>query len=258
MTLSKDNTIALTGTIIVHLGLLVLLLFFGLESSKPAGEEGLLVNFGNVDEASGMFEPAGIEAGLVGSAPAVESVQIEKTEELMNQNIEKSVTLAEQKKKEVEQNRIDEQRLRLQQEHKASEIRKQTASVFAKSSGQAGSQGTSATGTGNQGSTEGSVLSTNTKGGGYGLGNFSLSGRSIDGALPLPSYSIQEEGIVVVQIVVNPKGNVISAAISLQGTNTDNGTLRSAALSAARLARFNTIQGNQNQGGTITYQYRLK
>jgi len=259
MTYTKDKAIALTGTIIVHLAILFLLLFFGLESTKPVEEEGLLVNFGNVDEAAGMFEPAGIEASADESAPAVEPTQVEETEEIISQDIEKSVSLAEQKKeKELEQKRIAEERIRLEQERKAAEIRKQTASVFAKSSGKSGSQGTSATGTGNHGSPEGSTLSSNTKGGGYGMGNFSLGGRSTYGALPLPSYTIQEEGIVVVQIIVNPKGSVISTAISLQGTNTDNSTLRSAALSAARQARFNAIQGNQNQSGTITYQYRLK
>lgn len=259
MTFNKDNTIALTGTILIHLIILFLLMFFGLERTKPVGEEGLFVNFGNIEEASGTFEPAGEEAVETESTPPVVPVKAEKPEELISQDMEKSISLADQKKKkELETKRIEENRIRREQELKAAEIRKKTASVFSKTPGQTLSQGTSSSGSGNQGSIVGDISSINTKGGGQGYGNFSLSGRSINGSLPLPVYSIQEEGIVVVQIIVNPKGNVVSASISLQGTNTDNSALRSAALNAAKQAKFNTIQGNQNQSGTITYQYRLR
>jgi TonB family protein len=260
MTLTNDKAIALTGTIIAHLALLFLFLVFGMETSKPAGEEGLLVNFGNINEAAGLFEPEGVRLNPAESVPPEKTAE-RQPEEMITQDMEKSISITKKNvDSKAEQKRITEERVNQEQDLKAAEIRKQTASVFARSkSGNSESQGTAASGFGNQGSTNGSTSSTNmSSGGGRGYGNFSLSGRSINGFLPLPNYSIQEEGIVVVQIIVNPKGNVISAAISLQGTNTDNSTLRSAALNAAKQARFNTIQGNENQGGTITYQYRLK
>jgi TonB family protein len=68
---------------------------------------------------------------------------------------------------------------------------------------------------------------------------------------------VQEEGRIVINITVDPKGNVISAEIG-RGTNIDNGSLRQSALDAARRAKFNSIQGANNQSGTITYNYTLK
>lgn len=258
MTINKDKSIALAGTVLIHMAILVLMLMMGFKKNSPVAEEGLLVNFGNVDEAQGLFEPAGEEV----TKP--EPVEIEpatqnKPEEIITQDIEKSVNLTEQKKqKEEAQKKVIEDQKRKEQERKASEIRNQAASVFGKPSGSGTSQGTSTTGSGNQGAVNGSATSGNTKGGGYGSGYFSLNGRSTQGALPMPSYSVQEEGVVVVRIVVSPQGSVIAATVSLQGTNTDNSTLRSAAVNAAKQARFNNIEGNQNQSGTITYQYRLR
>ena len=248
--LSRSKTIALTGTCFIHLLVAVFLLLCGLERSMPAKEEeGLFVNFGTVDEASGLFEPETQTAAETVTKATAETV----SEDLITQDMEASIALTE-KKKEAE----TKKELEAEQQRKASEIRNQTASVFAKSPGQTSNQGTAATGTGNQGSISGSPSSTTMIGGGQGYGNFSLDGRSTIGSLPRPPYTIQEEGVVVVKIVVNPKGSVVSAAINLQGTTTDNATLRSAALSAARQARFNDITGTQNQSGTITYHFKLK
>jgi TonB family protein len=258
MTFNKDKSIALAGTILIHLAILVLMLMTGFAKHIPASEEGLLVNFGNVDEAQGLFEPAGEEVTKPEISEVIPATQ-NKPDEIITQDIEKSVSLTEQnkQKEEVRKKAIEDQK-RKEQERKATDIRNQAASVFGKPSGSGSSQGTSTTGSGNQGAVDGSVTSSNTKGGGYGSGHFSLNGRSTQGALPLPSYSIQEEGIVVVKIIVNPKGNVIQATVSPQGTNTDNATLRSSAVNAAKQARFNEIEGNQIQSGTITYQYRLR
>ena len=260
MTFTKDNTIALAGSIVFHLLVLVILLTFGLERTIPSEEVGTIVNFGNIDEASGMFEPAGVETSTAETAPAVEALPKEsETKEMITQDMEQSLALAEKKKKdaervELEKQHMTEANIKAEQERQAAAIRNQTASVFGKSSGRGASQGTAATGTGNQGSTNGSVLSS----GNSSYGGYSLSGRTVKGSLPRPSYSIQEDGVVVVKIIVNPKGSVISATISLQGTNTDNQILRNAALDAARQAKFNTIGGTQNQTGTITYRYQLK
>jgi len=101
--------------------------------------------------------------------------------------------------------------------------------------------------------------STGTGGGGTGVGpSFNLSGRSLVGAggLPRPDYTIQEEGRIVINITVDPNGNVIAAEIG-RGTNIDNTSLRNSALNAAKRAKFNKIQGTNNQNGTITYNYRL-
>lgn len=87
----------------------------------------------------------------------------------------------------------------------------------------------------------------------------SLTGRSYDrnGNLPTPSNAVKVEGKIIVDITVNPKGDVISASIG-RGTNIDNASMRKSALDAARRAKFNSISGANNQSGTITYLYKLK
>ena len=115
-----------------------------------------------------------------------------------------------------------------------------------------GNKGTAASGTGTEGSKEGNS-STGAK-----TGTFDLGGRSLGtGSLPKPVYNVQEEGRVVVNITVNPAGQVISTSISPQ-TNTVNSALRKAAEDAAKKARFNTIDGVNNQTGTITYYFNLR
>lgn len=265
MKFNRDKLIALTGTVILHVLVLFILLLFGMEHIRSNEEEGLFVNFGTVDEAQGLFEPEGVESATEPTAPEPSTPQTAE-ETLITQDTEASIALMEKKKAEnlakqkaaEEQRKLEEARkLKAEQERKAAEIRNQTASVFSRSGSQSGDQGNS-TGSGNQGSTTGVPETGNTTGGGMGYGSFSLSGRNIRGSLPRPNYAVQAEGTVVVQIIVNPSGNVVLANISLQGTNTENIQLREAALSAAKQARFNAISDNQNQSGTITYRYLLK
>ena len=100
--------------------------------------------------------------------------------------------------------------------------------------------------------------STGAKTGTGGYGTFDLGGRSLGtGSLPKPAYNVQEEGRVVVNITVNPAGQVVATSINPQ-TNTVNSVLRKAAEDAARKARFNTVDGVTNQTGTITYYFNLR
>ena len=129
------------------------------------------------------------------------------------------------------------------------------AGAFGKGS-QMGSKGNAA-GAGLQGSPTGNSSTGKTSGvGGY--GTFDLNGRTLGGGkLPVPVYNVQDEGRVVVTIVVNPAGQVISTSINKR-TNTVNPALRRAAEEAARKARFNAVDGVNNQSGTITYYFKLK
>ncbi|MDD4922333.1 MAG: TonB family protein [Bacteroidales bacterium] len=262
MIFTKSENIGILGTILIHLLLVGVLLIFGFEKKESAAEDGLLVNFGNIDEASGLFEP-GVETTAI-----QEKQPVTKSEkEIITQDQETSVALTEKKKekaeelrknKEAEQIKLKEKQIQAEQNKKAAAIRNQAASAFGTTAGKGTSQGTASTGTGNQGTLNGDAHSTNTVGSGAGYGHFSLNGRNLNGGLPHPSYAIQEEGIVVIQIVVNSAGIVTTASVALKGTNTDNATLRNAALAAAKQARFNAIGGNQVQSGTITYRFRLK
>lgn len=120
-----------------------------------------------------------------------------------------------------------------------------------------GSKGSATSGEGVEGSKDGNS-STGAKSGVGGYGTFNLGGRSIgEGGLPRPVYNVQEEGRVVVSITVNPAGHVIATSIN-RLTNTVNSTLRKAAEDAAKKARFNAVNGVNNQTGTITYYFNLK
>lgn len=119
-----------------------------------------------------------------------------------------------------------------------------------------GSRGTTS-GEGTQGSKSGNS-STGALSGTGGYGTFDLGGRSIGtGGLPRPQYNVQDEGRVVVTITVNPAGVVINTSIN-RLTNTVNPALRKAAEDAAKKARFNAVDGVNNQTGTITYYFNLR
>ncbi|HCC85507.1 MAG TPA: hypothetical protein DEQ06_02725, partial [Porphyromonadaceae bacterium] len=91
-----------------------------------------------------------------------------------------------------------------------------------------------------------------------GIGSYDLGGRSLgSGGLVQPRYTVNDEGTVVVDITVDPSGNVIRAEIG-KGTNTPNATLLNEALRAARSTKFNAITSMNNQKGTITYRFKLK
>lgn len=88
-------------------------------------------------------------------------------------------------------------------------------------------------------------------------GTFDLNGRSISSCgLPSPANTIHDEGRVVVNVTVNSAGEVIATSINRR-TNTVNSQLRQAAEDAAKRARFNKVDGLDNQTGTITYYFKL-
>ncbi|MBR2135001.1 MAG: energy transducer TonB, partial [Bacteroidales bacterium] len=84
-----------------------------------------------------------------------------------------------------------------------------------------------------------------------------LEGRSTLGSLPLPAYTVNESGTVVVQIVVNEKGIVTNAIPGQKGTTTNNPTLWAEARKAALKARFSPSDA-PTQVGYITYVFILK
>lgn len=96
-------------------------------------------------------------------------------------------------------------------------------------------------------------------GGGPGKGaGFSLKGRKMLRAPDRVSDS-QEEGIVVVAIVVNADGKVIKAEPGEPGSTTSNAMLYMKARQAAMTARFNpSPEGVAEQRGTITFKFVLQ
>ena len=243
MKLNKDDIYGIAGSVAFHLFILLILGFTVLKTVVPDEDGGILVNFGNVNAAAGTFEPK-----YTGQEPPQETTPPpppvpEPKEEAEKERI---------RKEEAEKKRLAEERRKKEQA-----ISNKVAGAFGIGSQEGNSQGDAGSGTGNQGSPFGnSDHGANEGVGGY--GSFNLNGRSIGaGGLPRPAYTMQEEGRIVINITVDPKGNVIFAEIG-KGTNIDNGSMRKSALDAAKRAKFNSISGANNQSGTITYLYKLK
>jgi len=255
MKLTKNEWIAGAWTAGVMALVIACLLLFGYTSVIPETEEGLSVSFGDFIVSSGTSQS-------IPESTTAEPTEPEPSQQdpFMTQDDESVFLDAEaKKKKEEEARRQEEERKRKEQEAKAAAIQSQVANVFGASRNQEqANNGNGDTPAGHQGQKDGTPGSSNITGGGEGFGSFSLNGRSLSGGLPRPSYNISEEGTVVVRIVVNAQGKVMSSDIELGGTTTSNTQLRQAALDAAKQAQFNAINGSQNQSGTITYHFKLK
>jgi TonB family protein len=252
--LDNDKIYGLIGTLLFHFVILLILFFTVLRTVVPEEEEGVLVNFGNVNAAAGTFEPQ-YSGGELPRQTTPTSPQPQPAQEsLVTQDIEESVALEEARKK--EERRIEEEHRRAEEERQRAEndINNRVAGAFGSGSAQDGSQGDAATGEGNQGNPFGnSDQGANEGVGGY--GSFNLNGRSIGaGGLPTPNDKGQDAGRIVIDITVDPKGVVIFAKIG-RGTNIDNESMRRSAREAALKAKFNRINGTNNQSGTITYHY---
>lgn len=121
------------------------------------------------------------------------------------------------------------------------------------------SEGT-AGGEGNQGDPSGAVGGSH-QGTGQGTsGNsYDLTGRSLVGSLPVPAYTVREEGRVIIEIHVDQQGKVTRTSFRSRGSTTTNATLVAAAERAARQARFNVDETAPfPQIGTITYNFRMQ
>ena len=285
----KGEYIGALGALLVHVAVIALLILVSFTVPQPDEDAGgVPVMMGNVDAASGFDDPSLVDVDIMdedAAAPAETAPELPSEQDLLTQTEEETVTLkpkTEEPKKETvkpkevvkpkepvkkpekteaekaaEAKRLAEEKA--ERERKAAEeaARKRVSGAFGKGAQMTGNKGTAASGTGTEGSKEGNS-STGAKTGTGGYGTFDLGGRSLGtGSLPKPVYNVQEEGRVVVHITVNPAGQVISTSISPQ-TNTVNSTLRKAAEDAAKKARFNTIDGVNNQTGTITYYFNLR
>lgn len=285
----KGEYVGALGALLVHVAVIALLILVSFTVPQPDEDAGgIPVMMGNVDAARGFDDPSLVDVDVLDEeapAPAQTQPELPSEQDLLTQTEEETVTLKpkteEPKKETVKPKEVvkpkkpvkkpekteaekaaEAKRLagaKAERERKAAEeaARKKVAGAFGKGSQMTGNKGTSAGGTGTEGSKEGNS-STGAKTGTGGYGTFDLGGRSLGtGSLPKPAYNVQEEGRVVVNITVNPAGQVVATSINPQ-TNTVNSALRKAAEDAARKARFNTVDGVTNQTGTITYYFNLR
>ena len=279
----KNNRLqGIIGTVVVHLIILLILFVVTLHAATPEEESGVPVMLGSAELSQGDADPYTLtEVDVLDelqpeTAPTDPSVETPSEQEMLTQDLEETVAMKPQKKpvkpktevktspkKQPEQpkqptktpEQIAAEKRAAAEKAAAEEAAKKIAGAFGKGSSM-GNRGTGTTGSGVQGSPTGNSNTGKSTGVG-GVGSWDLNGRSLTGSLPIPVYNVQDEGRVVVTIVVNPSGRVISTSINKR-TNTVSSALRRAAEEAARKARFNVTDGVNNQTGTITYYFKLR
>lgn len=276
---SRSWIVALAISLGLHLLVLGLLYFLRLRSEvepKPR-EEVVLIDLGNVASAAGAEEPSGqqMEGETIpseasptpASQPRVEPTPVAKPEPKKPEPRPEQQPIrtqthepAPKQAPEPKPTQPTAEELRAQAEAKAraeaeerakrmKQVGNSVAQAFGADKGRNTSHGNSQ-GSGNQGDPEGV---TN--------GSFSLEGRRVisnGGQLTSPKVNKAIEGRIVVNIVVNSRGEVSSATISPRGTNIADPSVRNGALAAARSTTFNAQEGGSEQRGTITYIYVLK
>ena len=280
--MKRSKLTGIIGTLVVHALVVVLLFLLRLAMPEKQEEGGVPVMMGNTDLAQGNADPYTMTEVDVMPQPQPETQSVpepqpEVDQPMITQQDEPSLKVKEEKPKEKKKSETQvKDNPKKNSEVNAEAVREKTeaekraeaekaaaeaaankiAGAFGKGA-QMGSKGTAASGSGVQGKADGNSTTGGMAGmGGY--GTFDLNGRSLgQGGLPVPVYNVQEEGRVVVTIVVNPAGHVISTSINKR-TNTVNPVLRKAAEDAAKKARFNAVDGPDNQSGTITYYFRLR
>lgn len=247
--------------------LLVLMLFvrFTLDQ-KPDEGEGLMINFGNVEEAAPgsdmrMNDEIAEARQVERQRPSVDSEEETLTQDFeeapeVQQPKERKKQPKEDPKKETPQPKKNTQ----PPAEKPREVNRRALFPGRTAGSTSTSEGTGR-GAGNQGNLAGDPAGSHegTGTGTGGTGTASLAGRSLVGALPRPEYGARDEGRVIVDIVVDRQGKVTSASYRSVGSTTQNSTLVNAALRAARQARFNVDENAAvSQRGTITYIFRMQ
>lgn len=278
----RRGAVAALVTVACHVLFLLLLWVLKLSSDRPVPkptEVLIAVNVGNVASAAGAIEPGGTPdvtepTPKVAAPPKVatptpptppapqpkaqrptprtrevdQPLQTQQHEQSLQVEAARRAEAERQAKAKAEAAQRAAEALAASRRAQSQQIGNSVAGAFGKQAGQAGSQGTAASGTGNQGDPNGSPSS------------YALSGRKIisnGGALVAPRVQRAVEGNVRVRIVVDGNGSVIRATIA-PGTNIADPSVRAAALEAARKTRFNAVPGSDEQEGSITYHFKIR
>jgi colicin import membrane protein len=270
----EKNKRGIIGTTIFHLVVVLIILFLGFKTPfPPPGEEGIIINFGTDEDGFGITQAA---QQATPPPPAARPAPRTETEErILTQDIEEAPSLPTPQRQEQRQPErpqpvaeptpepIVAETVPEAKPEPVPERRPNPNALFPgrTTTGDPGSNEGETTGPGNQGRVTGSTESPHRMGGDTGTPDgisFSLSGRN-PSSLPLPVYTHNVEGIVVVEVRVNRKGDVTSARPGVRGTTIQNINLHEAAKRAAERARFDVSESSPEiQVGTITYHFRLQ
>lgn len=276
---TPDQKKAAVGTFIFHLVLLLVFIFCGLTQPDPIPEEEgfelSLISLGTTKTGSGnvraqqpakannkvqeeMNEPQAATTPQSSVSPdAVTEQESEVVVPKETKTKKPSVKPAETKKKPVVEEPKEEKPVEkpVEQPKKPNPLAMYKGSKGSDSkASNGGSQGTS-TGTGNEGTKTGSTLGRGVLGGGG--GSWELSGRGLLRAASIETT--KEEGVVVIDIVVDRYGNVTRAETNLNESNTASSYLYNLAKAAARKTKYTSkVDAAVEQRGKMTFVFILK
>ena len=242
----KDKGIAAVGTIIVHALILLVLFLMAFRTPLPLpGEEGVEVDLGMMNQGMGNIQP---EKPAIPQAAQPLQEQNNNKEDIATQNDEEAPAIEKPHNPKPTQEKPTEQP-------------KPTTNPRAMYQGSNNPQAGGSEGItgqpGDQGNPNGLAGVRQYDGnGGHGNGpGYSLGGRGAK-SLHRPSDDFTEEGIVVVDIWVNPEGKVVRAEVAPKGTTLINRDMRQKAVQAALRSTFAADKdAPEEQHGTITYTF---
>ena len=272
----KKHKKGILGTIAFHGILVILILSFGFSTPLPLpAEKGIMINFGNTQDAAGATEleksteRAKVQKQQKESRSKPKQQEQQETEGVVTQDHEEAPAVEEKKESQEkaekqpepqpdpEEKKQEEKKAQTEPEREVDE----NALYPGKSNEESGDSEGETEGEGNQGRESGTPYSDNhadVDSKGMGNMNYSLSGRNPE-SLPKPEYNYQVEGKVVVEITVDKYGNVTKAVSGVKGSTTLNDNLLKAAKKAALNAKFDRDpNAPAYQKGTITYFFRLQ
>ena len=277
-----------TLTTLLLSGLLLLLFYIGLTYLDPPIENGIAVNFGTMDFGSGPVQPmekVRSEPKQVESQP-VEQVQPQQPEEsvsdeapvekVLTSNDEESIKIkqqqeakrkadeaAEKAKAEAEriarEKREAEERQRKEQEAKKKNIDALIGGIGKSDGTTTGSEGDDNT-PGDKGQPDGDPYATTyygAPGSGSGTGGYGLNGRSLVSKGKV-QQECNEEGRVVVRIVVDRSGRVVQATPGVKGTTNNAPCLLEPAKKTALMHKWNLDSNAPSQQiGFVVVNFKL-
>lgn len=253
----KHKRKSLISSLLIHLALLIAFAFLGMKYMiPPPPEEGITINFGTSDQ--GMFNnPTELPSDNPEvSESAVEETQVEEvenTEDVLTQESEEAPTIKKEEKK-VEE-KVEEP---VKEEPKPNKQLNAALNKLQKISQEQGGGDGETNQAGDQGALDGDPNSKNYTGGGIGNGtSANVAGRNMLSS-PKINDNSQDEGKVVVDIIVDKYGNVTRATPGARGSNTTSAILYKKAKEAALKTKFNASPNAvEEQKGQMTFIFIL-
>ncbi len=280
----------------ILLGVLLLLMFYiGLSYLEPPIESGITVNFGALEFGMGEEQPKKPvksqpiekpQTSAEEAIPAEESAEPEEVEEapaeeqpsekLLTQENEESIKIKQQKEaerkaaaaakaeREAKEKAERERKAAEEQARREQEAKKEKLDALL--GGLKNTEGEESKGegddqlVGDKGNPDGDPYATTyygKPGSGTGTGGYGLSGRSLVGKGKV-QQECNQEGRVVVKIIVDRNGKVVDATAGVKGTTNNDPCLLEPARKTAFMHRWNTdSKAPDRQIGFVVVNFKL-